>query len=519
MKSNFKWVWIFLGALAGVWLLASVEGVYYYIKFINKKDSTLVTNRIEKLGIDTNKVIDKLKYWVDELATNDSMIHGNFGFCLATADSGKIILEHNSEQSLQPASSLKIVTTGTALKIAGTGYCFPTSLQYSGTINATTHTLKGNIYIRGSGDPTLGSNNFGGNTYNLMLQRWLTAIHRLGIDSINGAVIGDGEIFDYDAIPGGWAWEDVELDYGTAPSGLSFRENCYDINVSIGTGGVYASVDPLMPGLKTTNTIIYNPAIYNSYAFAAGPPFTGERILRGEVKYSGKYNAPVSDPTYFCAFSLYKYLEKNGIKVSDSATTIRKQRINGINATPERKNILTTYSPSLASIIYYTNHVSQNMYAETMLKLISVIKNSYGSTLGGVNTVYKFWKDKNIDLRGFSICDGSGLSRADNVTAKQLTYFLVSYANDSAIFKTFYNSLPVYGESILINGPKPEPIAALKIHAKGGYMSRVRSLAGYVKNKNGKLLAFTMIVNNHEFVWFTLVHRMEKLLWLMSQLE
>lgn len=512
MKSNFKWTWIFLGALTGIWLLASVEGAYYYYKFINLKDSTHIENKIEKLGIDTIKVIDKLKYWVAELATNDSMSHGTFGFCLATADSGKIIHEYNSDKSLQPASSLKIVTTGTALKIAGIGYSFPTSLQYSGTINTITHTLNGNIYIQGSGDPTLGSNNFGGNTYNLMLQRWLTAIHNLGIDSINGAVIGDGEIFDYDAIPGGWAWEDVELDYGAAPSGLSFRENCYDINVSIERYGIYTDIDPYVPGMFTQNTIVYNPYIYNSYAFAAGPPFTGERILRGEVKYSGKYSAPISDPTYFCAYSLYKYLVKNGIKVSDSATTVRKQKINGNHAKPERKNILTTYSPSLASIVYYTNHISQNMYAETLIKFISVIKNSYGSTLGGINSIYKYWKDKNIDLRGFNICDGSGLSRANNVTAKQLTYFLVSYANDSTIFKTFYNSLPVYGESILINGPKPEPIAVLKIRAKGGYMSRVRSLAGYIKNKNGKLLAFTMIVNNHEFVWFTLVHRMEKLL-------
>ncbi len=519
MDNKLKWTGIILGVLAGVWLLASVEGVYYYQNFNKVKDTLQFQKKIETLSMDTSSVIGKLDYYVKELAENDSVSHGAFGFCLATADSGKIILQHNSDKSLIPASSLKIVTTGVALDMIGAGYSIPTYLQYSGTINKATHTLHGNIYIRGSGDPSLGSNNFGANTYKLTLQRWMTAIHSLGIDTIKGAIVGDGDIFDYDAVPGGWAWEDAELDYGAAPSGLNFRDNCYDINVSISANGyAYAYVDPPVPGMKTSNTVMYNPFILNSYAYAAGPPFTSERLLRGEVKYGGTYIAPVSDPAYFCAYSLYKFLRKNGISVSDSATTVRRLRIDGNNLQPERSSIFTTYSPSLGSIIYYTNHVSQNMYAETILKLISVLKNSYGSTAGGIRAVYNYWKDKNIDLRGFYICDGSGLSRANNVTAKQLAFFLVSYANDSTIFRTFYTSLPVYGAS-LVAGGQDEPIAKLNIHAKGGYMSRVRSLAGYVKSKSGKLMSFSMIANNQEFIWFNMVARMEKILKLMTELE
>ena len=498
MKTRLRWIQIFLGALAGMLLLAAIEGIYYYYyKSLKNKNIEQPAKKVEIKCADTLKIIDKLKYWVNELSSNDSLSHGTFGFCLATADSGNIILENKSDISLVPASALKIVTTGVALKLAGAAYSFPTSLQYSGTIDSTIHQLSGNIYIRGSGDPTLGSNNFGGNTYELTLRQWMYAIHHLGIDSIKGAIIGDGEIFDYDAVPGGWAWEDVEMDYGAPPSGLSFRDNLYDINVSISPYGVYSIIDPVVPELNTTSTIMFNPDIYDSYAYAAGPPFTDKRVLRGEVKSSGTYCAPVPDPAYFCAYSFYKYLAKNGIKVRDSASTVRRLRINNDNSKPARRTIITTYSPSMADIVYYTNHVSQNMYAETLLKLISVIKNSYGSTLGGIGAVYKYWEDKNIDLRGFYMCDGCGLSRADNITAKQMTNFLVSYANDSTTFSCFYNSLPVYGVSIMINGPKPLPIAKLNIHAKGGYMSHVSSITGYLHNKKGKLLAFTMIVNNN----------------------
>lgn len=516
IKNSYKITGVLLGMIAGVWLLSVTESLYYYVKFQSYKDSLNIAKNEVKITVDTVKPIDKLKYWVDELGSNDSVSHGTFGFCLATADSGKIIYEYNADRSLCPASSLKIVTTGVALTTVGGGYSFPTILQYSGNVNPATRTLNGNIYIRGSGDPTLGSNNFGCNTYYNILQRWLLAIRNLGIDSINGSIIGDGEIFDYDAIPGGWAWEDVELDYGAAPSGLSFRDNCYDIRVTAG-GGAY--IDPPVPEIKALSSVIFNGGIYNSYAYAAGPPFSPYRLLRGEVRYAGTFCAPVSDPAYFCAYSLYRYLEKNKIHVSDSATTVRRLKILGNNAKPERKSIHTTYSPSVAGIVHYTNHVSQNMYAETLLKLISVVKNSYGSTLGGVNAIYKYWSDKNIDMRGFYMCDGSGLSRANAVTPRQLTYMLVSYANDSVIFRTFYNSLPVYGKSVLANDTSSTPIAKLNIHAKGGYMSRVRSLVGYIRNKNNKLLVFSMIINNQEFAWFNLMSRFERILRIISQLE
>ena len=516
-QNNIKWPSIFLLILAGVWLLASVEGVYYIMKMKNKNDSISISHQIKPLLYDSTKVIDQLKYYVNELATNDSMQHGSFGFCLVTADSGKILLEQNSDISLVPASALKIVTTGLALKLAGTGFSFRTTLQYSGTINPSTRTLNGNIYIRGSGDPTLGSVEYGTNTYSTILKRWFTSIHALGIDSINGAIIADDEIFDYDLVPGGWAWEDVEMSYGAPPSGLSFRDNLYDIQVRITKNTIQAKVEPYIPGLLTKNSIIYNPKIYNSYVFAAGPPFISERLLRGEIKYAGTYKAPMPDPAYFCAYSLYSYLKNKGINVSDSANTIRKTKIKNTYSNPERKTISTTYSTSLSEIVYRTNHLSQNMYAETLLKLIAVMKKTAGTTIAGVKEINNYWKDRNIDLRGFHMVDGSGLSRANSVTAKQLTHFLVAFHNDSAIFSSFYRSLPIYGT--YVNGAKPRTISALNIHAKGGYMSRVRSLTGYAYNKNGKLLAFTIIINNSEFKGFTLMERIDRILTLISKLE
>jgi serine-type D-Ala-D-Ala carboxypeptidase/endopeptidase (penicillin-binding protein 4) len=519
MKKKKNILIYLLLVFAGMWILASGEAFYFYIKKINT-ETAISPQKDILFKTDTITALSRLKYWVNELASNDSLSHGDFGFCVATADSGKVIYESNSDKSLVPASIMKIVTTGVALKTIGAGYSFFTSLQYSGDIDKANHKLRGNIYIRGSGDPTLGSMNFGWNTYDVVLKHWLAAIKALGIDTISGAVIGDGELFDYDHVPGGWAWEDIENDYGAPPAGLSFRENLFDIRVVCKAGSATATIDPFIPDARFTSTVIYNPGILKSYIYVVGPPSVNERLIRGEVRASGVYQGVVPDPAYFCAYSLYKILEKNGITVKDSASTVRKLRSSDKYKAENRIILNTIYSPSLGSIVYYTNHVSQNMYAETLLKLISVKKTSFGSTIGGAKAVKDYWSDRNIDMRGFYMADGSGVSRMNGITARQLTYMLVSYASDSEIFKTFYNSLPVVGRSILlVNRPPDEPIAKLEIHAKSGYMSRVRSFSGYIKNKNGKLLAFTMIVNNHEFVWWSLINRLQRIMRIMYELE
>src|ERR1035437_4780932 len=150
MHIRFKWVRNILLVLSGAVILGLSEAVYFYIAKIQTTKKTIGHHSKTRKNIhgDTLKAIDKLKYWVDELANNDSLSHGTFGFCLATADSGKIIMERNSDISLPPASALKVVTTGVALKLAGANYSFPTILQYSGTIDPVKHLLNGNIYIR-----------------------------------------------------------------------------------------------------------------------------------------------------------------------------------------------------------------------------------------------------------------------------------------------------------------------------------------------------------------------------------
>jgi len=458
----------------------------------------------------------KLKSAVDSITNAPELVGGSWSFCLATADSGKEIYSHNTRQALVPASVIKVVTTGTALALLGPGQRFSTSLQYDGKIES--RVLNGNIYIRGGGDPALGAETYGSSVSKVM-GNWREAIKNLGIDSIAGCIVGDAESGDRDPIPGGWAWEDMQNDYGIGPCALSIHENCYDMYLTASGGGVSVRTEPQVPGMKLYCQVNHSPSAGKSYAYVAGGPYQHERVAIGEVASYLEARSAIPDPPLFCAQTLLNELREAGIKVRDSAVTLRKIRLSRTKwEKQERKTFYSTSSPALSDLVYHTNQVSHNFYAESILRGISYAKTGYGSTSGGVAQIIAFWKSKGIDLRGFWMVDGSGISRFNTISAKQLVDMLRVYAQDSAVFKPFYRSLPVAGESGTIRKLAQETEAEGNLRAKSGTMSRVKAYAGYVRTKSGKLLAFSMTANNTLWDAAQLREKFERLFILMAEL-
>ncbi len=465
------------------------------------------------------KGLGKLLSYVDSLNNADQLFGGSWSFCLMDADSGKSMCNVNIDRGMVPASVMKVVTTGTALSILGAKFRFATTLKYDGTIDASTKTLNGNIYIRGGGDPALGAETFG-SSLSKVTDLWVKAIKELGIDSIAGCIIGDAQAGDQDPIPVGWTWEDIQSDYGTGPSGLNIRENVYDILLKGSKGGVSLRTNPQIPGLKLYNQVVSNPKIAKSYAYVQGAPFQFERTVFGEVADTLRERSAIPDPALFCAQLLKTSLIANGIRMKDSATTTRLIRLNNIKSDSKetKKTIVTSLSPSLEDLVYHTNQISQNFYAESILRAISMNENGYGSGPSSVGIIYKFWKNKGLDLRGMCMVDGCGLSRMNNITTHQLVEMLRVFSKDPNVFPAFYKSLSVAGESGTMRKLSHGTLAEGNLHAKSGTMSRVKSYTGYVKTKNGKLLCFAMIGNNTLWTEVELKYKFEKLFELMAEL-
>ena len=138
-----------------------------------------------------------------------SIDHATLGIYALDSRTGEVLADTNSGLSLTPCSCMKIVTTAAALQILGAETRFKTHLEYSGTLDAN-HILHGNLYIRGGGDPCLGSDRISGSlSWEKQIAAWADAVEALGIVAIAGKVIGDASKWEKALAAPSWSWEDL----------------------------------------------------------------------------------------------------------------------------------------------------------------------------------------------------------------------------------------------------------------------------------------------------------------------
>lgn len=438
------------------------------------------------------------KFYADPLVKSATL-----GFYAASISDGRVIVNENGEKSLIPASTLKTVTTATALSLLGADYRMETKLQYDGTIDAN-GVLQGNLYIKGGGDPTLGTQRkYIGTRYSDMLKIWTQAIKDAGITAISGQVIGDAGIFEESMASPKWLWEDLGNYYGAGPSGLSFHENQYEITFKSGKTGTTTEiirVYPQVPSLNFINRVKAKGRGDSAYIFNS--PYNNVCHIRGTIpphRDGFTVKGVVPEPALFCAYALHDALNNSGISISEKPSTQRRQEINNVRSQQATTTIHTHYSPPLSEIAFWVNKRSINLYADHILKILAYEKTGRGTLLDGTQVITNFWESKGIDLTGFNMFDGSGLSPVNSITPQQLTQILRVFRNDPA-FQVFHNTLPVCGDPGdvgFLKGFLNTPKTAQKFQAKSGYMSRNRGFAGYYTNTQGEQFAFTILLNNY----------------------
>ncbi len=428
-----------------------------------------------------------------------------WGYYVKSVSDGEVIAAYNPMKSLRPASALKVLTTTAALSVLGPDYTFSTKIEYDGVIDGN-GVLQGNLYITGGGDPTLATNRSDMATpYKAVLNQWVTAIQQRGITKIEGRVIGDAGYFPDDMIPKTWIWEDIGNYYGAGVSGLNFHENRYDLILSSGKTGAptkIVNILPEVPGLQITNDVASGSVGVGDQAYIYGSPFNLACVARGVIPPNQSnfvIRGAVPEPAHYAAFCLQQALEQMSILVSQPATTIRQLTLSDNYKSQQRYMLYVNSSPPLSKIVYWCNKRSINLFAETLLREMGKKQYGKGTIDNGVKAIKQFWQNRGIDLHGSILCDGSGLSPSNAISARQLTEVMASYATDIN-FNDFYKSLPVAGDASddgFLKSFMNNKSSSGKVNAKSGYISNNRAYSGYIKTKSGRLLAFTVMVNNY----------------------
>jgi D-alanyl-D-alanine carboxypeptidase/D-alanyl-D-alanine-endopeptidase (penicillin-binding protein 4) len=368
--------------------------------------------------------------------------HATISIYAVDTTTGEVLRDENSDKSLIPGSCMKIVTTAAALHLLGPEGRFQTDLEYDGTIDQGV--LHGNIYIRGGGDPCLGSDRISSSlSWDKQIEAWAAAIQQLGIQKIEGDVFGDAAKWEKACAVPSWAWEDLGNYYGAGASALTFHENMYALfftpGKEVGAAAAIARTDPVISTIAFQNEVTTGPVGSGDQACIFGSELSSVHAVRGTVpagvdEFSIKGAIP--DPAKYCAQLLSQGLAAKGIAIGHK------------NVQPGKRTVFhATYSPTVKEIVHRTNQKSHNLYAEHLMKKIGEIVNKEGSTAAGTRAIAAFWGEQNIDLGGFNMADGSGLSRKNLVTAKQLVSILLQMKK-SDLFPIFLESLPQQNEMI-----------------------------------------------------------------------
>ncbi len=427
--------------------------------------------------------------------------NASVSFKLVDLSTKKTIYSYGSERTMPTASTTKLFSTATALEILGPNYRAKTRVYTDGIIDSN-GVLNGNIWIRGGGDPTLGSKYFNEEEHQYdFLREWVNELKKKGIKSISGNIIADASEFGYNGAPDGWSWVDMGNYYGAGPSGLTIGDNLIRLHFKTGTkvnqSTVLVKITPFVPELMLINYVLSSQKRGdNSYIY--GAPYSNDRFITGTLPINKEdfiVKGSLPDPEKQVAYLFSEAIKNSSIKLTGEYKSVRLMNLTE-NDYSKRTLLFTHEGEKLIDIINKTNYKSINLFAEHLVCLIAYKKTGNGSSKKGLEIIEAFWKNK-LGFTSIHLTDGSGLSRMNAISATHFTS-LLRYMHTSKYHEEFFNSLPVAGESGTLKPICRGQAGQGRVFAKSGTMRRIKSYAGYIHARSGKKYAFAITINNPE---------------------
>jgi len=453
--------------------------------------------------------IELLRADLMRIVNDEAFQAAHVGIAIQSIENSIPLFLYNETKRFVSASNMKLYTTAASLLSLSPDFIYETRVMTDGVV--TQGILKGNLIIVASGDPTI-SGYFNNNNPTQVFEGWAKTLIAKGIRRIDGKIIIDNAYFNDSSFGAGWHWDDMSSCYSAAKDAFSFNNNCIALTISPGINiGVSATIaiEPKTGYVKLSGKIITTSRdsatdikvnyVNNSKTIVV----SGTIALNhgNTVKYVAAKN-----PAEFGAFVLRETLIDKGIAVNGDifctrggCNKVKDLKTLIINEGPSSPTTFAIYrSPKLSEIIKVINKISNNLYAENLFLTIAKERYKEGNSEEAALAVREILKKAGINLEGFYIVDGSGLSRFNLITPHETVQLLSTMAKSSHA-EVFLNSLAISGEEgTLKNHQKgTSPTTLLNIRAKTGTMAHVRNLSGYVTTKNGELLAFSFLCNNH----------------------
>lgn len=430
---------------------------------------------------------------VAEILSRPTFADATVGIKVTDLGSGNVVYSTGSDAPLIPASNQKLLTSTVALAKLGLDFTYDTKIFGSCPISKKGGVLDGDLWIVGSGDPSLSSERLAAIAADLSAR---------GLKKITGKVYADGSVFDSKFLGDGWDPDDEPYYYSAQVAGLNTDLNVVKVNVAPGAvvggppvvkiSGVAEADEKYVKIQSTVKTIASGGQESLVFDRVRG---TNTIILGGSIPQAAgsvTFTITIDNPNAFTAYRLAVALNNAGISVSRNPTTPGKKPKGAVE-------LASSTSEPLSALLRLFLKPSDNMYGEALLKKVGREADPHkpGSAATGTPVFAKYLEGEGIDTTGVEIVDGSGLSDLNTVTARFLIDLLVHNKETFTAeeWDAWYDALPIAGVDGTLEGRLVGTPAAGHVHAKTGSLSGVSSLSGYLDAADGTEYAFSILMN------------------------
>jgi serine-type D-Ala-D-Ala carboxypeptidase/endopeptidase (penicillin-binding protein 4) len=397
----------------------------------------------------------------------------------------EVVYDLNSKKKMIPASISKVATSSAVLEYFPPGYKFKTQLVSAGTIQEKV--LKGDLYLKGGGDPSFVSENM-----------WFLVNHfrRNEVQKIEGDLVIDDSFFDANRYDTSRQPERVDRAYDAPVGAMSFNWNSINIFVRPAEkAGEPATVflDPENDYVrlvnKTTTTNSGESSVVASRVedknFGGDVIHVSGKIAKGAKEVVIYKN--ITQPDLWSGYNLKSFLAQRGVTVTGKIRA-GKAPINAtVMAEAESKGV----EASLADM----NKFSNNYVAEMLTKNLGTLKGGQGTLDAGMQMINEHLKKLGLPEDQYYFQNPSGLTRDNRISAFAMWKVTSHLRNDFKVQPEFLTSLPIAGIDGTLKKRMKNSAGERWVRAKTGFLTNVVSLTGYAGRSDGRVFTFTFIFN------------------------
>jgi serine-type D-Ala-D-Ala carboxypeptidase/endopeptidase (penicillin-binding protein 4) len=413
--------------------------------------------------------------------------HKQVGVAVLDLASNTPVFLSNAEEPLNPASTMKVLTTYAALSLLGPSYRWRTQFFLGKPLVGDV--LPGDLIIKGGGDPKMVIED---------VQELVLMLRQKGLRDIQGDILLDASIYDI----GEQSVEPFDGDptqpYNVRPNAALMNFKATNFIVSPGPQGLTVRMDPELAdvALEVDVKLVAGPCRHGVSGLSIRDddnPKAARILVSGLYSSAcgekGNYVSVLTHQQFIQAFFKSAWLAAGG-RYAGQTRFVKDLNLKNL------KPWFVWESPrNLADAVRDVNKFSNNVMARQMLLQLSYEMTKLPATPERARNALVTWlKNRGLQFPEMHIDNGAGLSRTERLSALHLAALLKDAAA-SPVASILRESFPLVGvDGTMRSRLSRDPIAS-NAWIKTGSIAAVRSIAGYVRSASGREYAVVVLVN------------------------